>query len=90
MFRTFAKVSMAVMCVAPGMLAGAAMAVEAVEGNGAVVASHVDAAPAQAHNVPDIGCIGFHGTGSGYALNGQCLGKSTFRSPSSPGTATFQ
>jgi hypothetical protein len=74
MLRTFAMVSMAVMCMAPGTLMGAAMAVEAVQGDGTAVVSHVGAAPAQAHNVTDIGCIGFHGTGGGYATNGRCMG----------------
>jgi hypothetical protein len=71
MFRTFAMVSMTVVCVAAATLMGAAWAVEA-EQDDAAIEGHDGAA--QAHNVPDIGCIGFHGTGSGYAANGRCVG----------------
>jgi hypothetical protein len=65
MLRTFAMVSMAVMCVAPGTLMGAALAQAP-----AAVVNH-DAPPAPQQHI-SIGCIGFHGTGSGHAVNGRC------------------
>jgi hypothetical protein len=71
MFRTLAMVSMAVMCVAAAALMGAAWSVETVQDDAAIESN--DGAT-QAHNVPNIGCIGFHGTGSGYAANGRCVG----------------
>jgi hypothetical protein len=69
MLRTFAMVSMAVMCVAPGTLMGAALA----QAPAAVV--NGDAPPAPQQHI-SIGCIGFHGTGSGHAVNGRCTASS--------------
>jgi hypothetical protein len=70
MLRTFAMVSMAVMCMAPGTLLGAALAQEAGYRAPAAVVNH-DAPPTPQQHI-SIGCIGFHGTGSGHAVNGRC------------------
>jgi hypothetical protein len=74
MLRTFAMVSMAVMCMVPGTLMGAARAEEAVYPASAAVVNH-DAPPAPEPRVIAIGCIGFHGTGSGHAVNGRCAAR---------------
>jgi hypothetical protein len=73
MLRTFAMISIAVMCMAPGVRMGAALAQEAGYPAPATVVNH-DAPPAPEQHVIDIGCIGFHGTGSGHAVNGRCTG----------------
>jgi hypothetical protein len=78
MLRTFTMVSIAVICMAPGALIDAAMAIEAGQGVGTVVESHAGTAQSapmadsRGQGTWDAGCVGFHGTGSGYIVNGRC------------------
>jgi hypothetical protein len=81
MFRTFAMVSIAVICMAPGALIDAAMAIEAAQGDSTAVESHAgntQSAPMaepRSQGTWDAGCVGFHGTGSGHLVNGRCAAR---------------
>ena len=78
MLRTFTMVSIAVICMAPGALIDAAMAIDAAQGDGTAIESHADTtrsapmADPRGQRTWAAGCVGFHGTGSGYLVNGRC------------------
>ena len=81
MLRTFTMVSMAVICMAPGALIDAAMAIEAGQGAGTAVESHAGTTQGAPRAEPRgqgtwaVGCVGFHGTGSGRLENGRCAAR---------------
>lgn len=80
MFRTLAVVTMS---TAAGAILGAALLLSASHVGATVPVSLNGTAPfdvpaeigagSQDQVIRDVGCIGYHGSGSGYARNGKCI-----------------
>ena len=67
MTRISAVVAMSLLSVAPGAIAGTTLLLNTpVGGAPSVDVDHGNA-------IRDVGCIGYHGTASGYARDGKCV-----------------
>ena len=77
MLRTFAFVAASILCITPAaLLLGAAHAgpADASTTTAAPVSTHAGTkAGGQKRARRDVGCIGYHGSSSGYARNGKCV-----------------